>query len=110
MCSLTLLNYGLRDLRLEKRKGGVCKQNRVNVDNACIHSTIQKVFAADCLCILKQIMLLSQAKLVGWLYFCSLWSFKQANKTPKRPIVEKQQQDITSKLRCLQIKNERQST
>lgn len=47
MCSLTLLNYGLRDLRLEKRKGGACMKNRVTVDNARIHSAIQKVFAAD---------------------------------------------------------------
>ena len=81
MCSLTLLNYGLRDLRLEKRKGGACKKNRVNVDNARIHSAIQKVFAADCLCILKKIILLSQPKPV--LLFTLI--IQRSKQNPQKP-------------------------
>lgn len=63
MYSLTPSELWTQCLEALKRKGGVCKQNKINVDNACIHSSIHKVFAANYLCILKQIMLVNLYRL-----------------------------------------------
>ena len=95
MRSLTFLNYRLRDFGLEER---VCKQNRGNVDKAHIHSIMQKLFAEDYYCILKQIIFLSQPKPVYIsLLFCSL----QKQPLPLNSIAENQQQHIASNFKTL---------